>query len=244
MIRTVIFCEGRTERALCERLVQHIMGNAALIEVHSLSGPQYARITARESTQVRQPTHEYYVLIVDCGGGGIGCVQSDILEQHESLIRNGGYTAIIGVRDIYPEPLSKVEEMRRNAYRLVVANPVPNSPAKVTHVFAVMETEAWFLAECEHYQRIDERLTVHLIKSKLAFDPKNGDMQVVPHPSVSLNEAYRLVGKSYLKNGEKKGTKIRRTVGALDMRNFVDLGKRYAPICELVTAIAEVIRRN
>jgi hypothetical protein len=56
----------------------------------------------------------------------------------------------------------------------------------VDFVLAVMEIEAWFLAETTHYARIDPAITMAAIKSTLGFDPENDDLQRRPSPAEDL----------------------------------------------------------
>lgn len=151
---------------------------------------------------------EYFILVYDCGGDST--VKSYILEQKESLIRSG-FSRIIGLRDLYPLPA--------NGYtRLFTAlNSVVEPRAHIAFVVAAMETEAWFIAEATHFQRLHNTLTPNNILTTLGVDLSTINVEAIPHPSELLHNIYKLAGFSYLSGKNKKSeVRVRRTCRNLD----------------------------
>ena len=93
---------------------------------------------------------KYFVLIVDCSGDG--GVKSRILEEYQNLVEYG-YKTIVGLRDA-PKQRADIPRLQQGLPKGVPILPVP-----VVFVLAIMQIEAWFLAEHTHFSRIDERLT-------------------------------------------------------------------------------------
>jgi hypothetical protein len=71
-----------------------------------------------------------------------------------------------------------------------------------------MEVEAWFLAEWNHFLKVDARLTIDLIKENLGFDPAIDDMEARPHPAEDLHHIYQLVGRAYRKQKNQVDTVV------------------------------------
>ena len=165
-------------------------------------------------------------MIVDCGGDET--VVSRIREEYDNLVAQG-YEAIIGIRDVYPLPREDIPNLARR-----IPLNVKTKPIRVVFVLAIMEVEAWFLAEYTHFERIDPALTVASISANLGFDPSAGDMEQRPTPARDLHEAYRLVGFEY----SKSRANVQRTVGVLDYaRLYLDMPTRYPSLETLVSAV-------
>lgn len=204
MNRLAIFTEGETEQLFAEWLVREMVSVANLkIELRRARGGKSTRRRTRIVEAVADdPSVKYYVLIVDCGGDG--GVKSRILEEYQRLADHG-YKAIIGLRDA-PRQRADIPRLRQG-----LQQGVPPAPVPVDFVLAIMEIEAWFLAEYTHFQRVNERLTPALIQVNLGFDPCNDNMQLRDRPAQDLNNAYQLVGERY-----QKGRAAQRTIYLLD----------------------------
>jgi hypothetical protein len=102
-------------------------------------------------------------------------------------------------------------------------------------IMAIMEIEAWFLAESTHFFKIDEKLTSEFIESRLGFNPATEHMESRDQPSQDLHNVYSLVGLAYSKSRRQ----VERTVDALDLRHLVeDVGLSYAPFMRLAGSIS------
>jgi hypothetical protein len=225
--RFALFVEGQTEQEFCDKLILAIAGQKARIEKRKLSGGATTRRRTQMIEAVAPDTGQrYYVLIVDCGGDE--SVKSRIVEEYDGLVRTG-YRSIVGLRDVYPIVRTEVEKLAKG-----LSYKVKTSPVQVVFVLAIMETEAWFIAEHTHLAKVDPRLTPEFVESHLGFNPNRDDMQLLDNPAADLQRIYSLVGRSY----SKKRDRINELVGRLDyLRIYLDLPIKYAPLRTLVASI-------
>jgi hypothetical protein len=153
-------------------------------------------------------------------------VKSRILEEHRNLAANN-YNLVIGLRDA---PKNRMDIPRLRA-GLPVG--VPPAPPSVLFLLAVMEIEAWFLAEHTHFPKIDQNLSAALVHEKLGFDPSVEDMRLRDRPAQDLNEVYQLVSERY-----QKGRAAQRTILLLDYARIVcEMGENEPDIKQLVETI-------
>ncbi len=119
-----------------------------------------------------------------------------------------GFCKIIGIRDVFPnferKDIYKLEMGLR--YRL------PQTPIETEFIISVMEIETCFLAEHNHFEKIDPALNVTLISKTLGFNPLSDDMQLRDSPSDDLDKCYALVQKNYTKDD----IVVDRTINSLD----------------------------
>ena len=156
--RLAIFVEGQTEVLLIERLIKELAGKKGLtIEIQRAEGGgKSGRVRSFQVVTLRNSASSesrYYVLIRSSDNDDR--VISDIREQAIDLAKKG-YEKIIGLRDVYPRSYTEVDEIKSAMKRVLqqVNNHIP------CNIFlAVMEIEAWFLAEEDHYQKVDQMLT-------------------------------------------------------------------------------------
>ena len=205
MNKIAVFVEGYTEVVFVEKLIEEIAGqNQVLIEKREIRGGSNARRTMA-LVQAAQPAngHQYYAMIVDCGGDRQ--VKSRIVEEHERLTR-ANYASIVGLRDVRPD------FTRADIPRLVAGlrQRIRTALCPVEFVLAVMEIEAWFLAEASHFARVDPAITPAAIKAALGFDPHLDDMELREEPADDLDQCYALAGQQYRKGNAPT------TVAALD----------------------------
>ncbi|VFM97937.1 MAG: hypothetical protein BECKG1743D_GA0114223_102735 [Candidatus Kentron sp. G] len=224
MKKLAIFTEGRTEQIFAEKLVLFLGDDAKVaVRVERVEGGR-RREPRRiiEITGTKEPEgHEFFVLIVDCGQDER--VKSDILERYEGLA-GAGYRHIVGIRDLAPHRREDLDRVRQGfQFKL------PNDPITVSLILAIMETEAWFLAEHSHFSRLHEALTIERIRQEFGFDPMRDDMGLRDRPASDLEDIYFLEKIPYQKTREQ----VERTVNSLDLsllRNrmatrIADLGK-------------------
>lgn len=205
MNRLAVFVEGYTEVLFVEKLIEEIAGqNKVRIEHKTIRGGSTTRRTMKLIKAARPSSGEkYYVLIFDCGGDEQ--VKTRILEEHENLTKTG-YSRLIGIRDVRPQFVhNDIPKLEAGLTKYI-----KTSLAPVTFILAIMEIEAWFLAEASHFPRIEPSITVSEIKAKLGFDPENDDLAQRSYPAEDLNACYAIGGRSYLKRQSKV------TVDALD----------------------------
>lgn len=208
MNKLAIFTEGQTEQIFAEWLVLSLGDDARVgIRVERVHGGR--RGQARRITEISGTSevagHEFFVLIVDCGQDER--VKSDILDRYDRLI-SAGYKHIIGIRDLFPHSRDDVGRIRDGfVFKL------PVEPVKPALILAIMEAEAWFLAEYSHFPRIQANLTIDRIQRELGFDPVNDDMQLRHRPSKDLENIYFLETVNY----HKTRADVECTVDCLDL---------------------------
>ncbi len=227
MNRLAVFVEGHTEMVYVERLIEEIAGqNKVLLEHIEIRGGRKVPRTMRTMRASKPATgQEYYVLLVDCGGDDL--VKTRIIEEHQNLT-NKGYAKIIGLRDVRPKfTYPEIPRLEANLPKYI-----KTSLAPVTFILAIMEIEAWFLAETTHFQRIDPSITVAAIKATLGFDPENDDMEQRLTPAEDLNNCYHIGGKAYAKHQAQV------TVNALDYLSiYMELQNKFRYLQRLIAAI-------
>jgi hypothetical protein len=206
--KLAIFVEGLTEQLFAERLVRYIAGvRGVRVELRRTTGEVSERRRFRLLSVDPDVGQPHYVLIVDCSNDDL--VNSRIREEYESLVR-AGYSLIIGIRDVYPQPRADVPRIRRRITYGIRQIPIP-----VVGILGVMEVEAWFLAEHSQFGRLNPVAGVDcaMIHSWFRFDPSTDDMSDRPHPALDMSKVYFLAGVEY----RKERAYLERAVNALDM---------------------------
>jgi len=189
------FVEGQTEQIFVEKLFQEIAGSKKIsIETYKFQGGKTNRRiqSLKSATEKNAP---FFVLLYNCDCDSQ--VVSDIRKQHESLT-NSGYEKILGLRDLYPLPLEKKGEVEKGIRGFL--KPLQKMGIPISINLAVMEIEAWFLAEWHYFDKLDNRLTPDFILEKLGFDLRNIDIEQRLHPSQDLDDIYQLIGGKYDKS--------------------------------------------
>lgn len=245
MKRIAFFVEGETELAFIEKLLREVAGrkNIVIRSVKlvggSQSSPRITQILAIPSPALEKAA-SYEALIYVSGADNR--IVSDILERHKGLEQQN-FTKIVGLRDL----------RGKQNDRFLTHNDLPNLerafkvaerrclPLYVKIVVAVMEIEAWFLAETNHYECIDSRLTQAKILaniSKIGFNPYQDNLTLRLEPAEDLAEIYQLVGKNYSK--KRRGRE--RTTNCLDYANvYLGLVQKITQLNELITEIDEFL---
>ncbi len=212
MRRIAFFVEGQTEQVFVNRLIKEILGSkhTNIFQKQFRGGVNVPKQEiVKDLSFSRNPKYE--VLIFDCGSDNR--VKSEIMDNIDNL-RKSGYEMIVGLRDLYPMPIDDLEKLEKGLRFL------PQQLREDGHFFdiiiAVHEIEAWFLAETNHFKKVDKRLTGKFIKGRLGFDPYTVNAEHRYHPARDLSNIYRLVGKSYTK---RYGQTLR-IVNRLDFNNI------------------------
>jgi hypothetical protein len=209
MKKIAIFVEGQTEQIFVTKLLVEIAGekNIGIQQEKSFTKNGKRLFTVIDASS-NNTTQKYYALIRDCGGDS--CVKSDILDSYLTLGRKE-YTQILGLRDVYPTPANNIPKLEQGLkYR------VPTGGIPINIILAIMEIEAWFLAEVTHFSLIHPSLTHQLIVDTLSFDPITQDVETRPHPSQDIKHIYRKAGFSY----DKTKSRVQRTIHVLDYPNI------------------------
>lgn len=226
MKRIAFFVEGRTELNFVHKLVVELAGrNKVSVEARQiLGGATVPRQMILLHASGDDDQRSFYVLIYDCGGDHQ--VKTRIMEEHSGLTAQG-YSHIVGVRDVRPSfTLGEIPQLEQGLSSYISLDLAP-----VTFILSVLEIEAWFLAECSHFQRIESTISVERISQTLGFDPACDDLSNRQTPALDLDACYRLGGQSYQKGGL-------RTIEALDFAEiFVGLPARIPHLARLVNVL-------
>jgi hypothetical protein len=205
MKRLAVFVEGQTEQVFVERLVKEVAGarHVAIQSIKSTGGGSAPRLITTITADAISG-QRFYVLICDCAGDGR--VVGEIVEQAPSLSATG-YDRVLGLRDLYPLALADAARVRT-----AMAHALRRLTLSVDVILAVMEIEAWFLAERSHFSRVDGRLTPSAVQHLLKARGEDGPCDEIPHPAETLNAIYASVGRSY----QKQRKQVARIVDAID----------------------------
>ena len=171
---------------------------------------------------------EYFILIYDCGGDT--AVRSYVVDQQTSLIKNG-YNKIVGIRDLYP--LTDLAKLKIGLQYGV------KTKIDISFVIAVRETEAWFLAETNHFFKLNPAFSLNIVNENFGMDLSTIDFETIEHPSEVLDKIYQLIGHRYVSNDHRKSqVRIRRTCSHLDYSAlYLELPKRIPSLKELIDEI-------
>ncbi|MCY2951478.1 MAG: hypothetical protein NTU53_05810 [Planctomycetota bacterium] len=232
MKKLAIFAEGGTEQAFAEKLLLAV-GGERRIQIRKQrfrGGRRGGPRTRSASTWVGIPhgsaDAKYYAQIIDCGQDER--VKGDLIENYKSLTQHG-FDAVIGIQDVIPKTHAEL-----HLVKLHLRDRLPTKPINPVMVLAIMETEAWFLAEHTHFPRVHPGLTPTTVSKAAGFDPIKDDMEARVRPAEDLHRIYQAVGCVY----EKKPQCIQRTVDALDYESvYLELGDRVPAIRPLIEAI-------
>ena len=202
MKKLAIFVEGKTEQIFVKKLLTEIAGKLHIfIEIKSRENSNSAKVIMKDS--VTSATKFYVLLYNSCNDE---TVVSDMRELYNSLSIEG-YERIIGLRDVYPIPIAEKSKLQR---RLNYSLPKGSIPINV--VLAVMEIEAWFLAEYNHFIKIDASLTPDRIEELFGFNPQTDNMEERLKPSSDMKQIYNHLGKGY----DKSEKQLNRLASNLD----------------------------
>lgn len=231
MKKLAVFVEGNTEVLFAEALVTQIAGsNRVRIERAKIVGgrtvPRQMRIIQGAGIENGQ---QYYVLLVDCGGDK--AVKSRVMEEHDSLSKNG-YEKIIAIRDVRPDfTIDSLPLLEAGLPKYIKTSLIP-----VRFVLAVLEIEAWFLSEYKHLSAIDSLITPDAVLERLRFDPRVEDMSQRSTPADDLDQCYQIAGKRYRKSAAST------TIGALDYEHlYMVIAQRNQYLQKLVDEIDQFL---
>jgi hypothetical protein len=228
MKKIALFVEGQTEQIFIKKLIEQLVTPSKVtVNTRKLTGgKKSSRKIIFLTTQPPSISTDYYFEIYDCGNDSK--VKDDIIENLPSLQKNG-FSMIIGLRDVYPY---KIADLRKY---LFVGLPQGSIPTHI--VLAVNEVEGWFLAEENHYFKIDKRLTLTAVNTIAKIDVSKDSTEIIPHPSETLQCIYNTVNVGYTKRKQQ----VNRVVNALDYVNlYVNVGQRNNSFSELLTHLDSI----
>ncbi len=227
MKRIAFFLEGQTECLFVERLLTEIAGEHQITVVSRQASGSRGRRTIQLAAVTGTP---YFALLVDCGADNT--VASDIRDYYNSLVA-GGYTSIVGLRDVYPTARGDIPELQKQLYYKMRTVPV-----RPEVILAVMEVEAWFLADPGHLYRLLPGLTATQVLTQLQLDLATLAVETLDAPAATLDAIYRLVGRRYT----KQRARVQRLVKRLDFAELYFSARGRVPsFGSLVTLIDDFL---
>ncbi|MBC1196934.1 hypothetical protein H0901_17180 [Microcystis aeruginosa BLCCF158] len=228
--KLAIFVEGQTERILITSLLQEIAGYKKVsVEVYQVRGDKANRKIQRLKSNSIEVA-PFFVLLYDCGCDSH--VLSDIKKQYVSLT-DKGYEKILGLRDLYPEPLENRTKVE-NGIKGFLKPLLQNKGIPISMILVIMEIEAWFLGEYSFLTKIDSCLTSKFILDNLGFDLNVLDVEQIPHPSQVLDRIYQLIQRSY----DKSETTVEEIASLLNYEFiYLHLVEKIKQLKQLIDAI-------
>lgn len=196
--RIAIFVEGLTEQEFTSKLLIKLAGTRGVtLDIHKQKNGVMSFVELRSQAKA-----DFYVLIGNCDTDNQ--VKSQIISNYSSLVAKG-YSLIIGLRDTYPIERAEIPNLKR-----LLSAGLPSGSIQIDMHLAITETEAWFLEELSHFQRIHNNITTDVISTN-GFDSGNILASDLEHPAETLHTIYKTVGLAYRKTGKQ----ITRTINAL-----------------------------
>jgi hypothetical protein len=240
MKKLAIFVEGETELEFMMQLLIEVAGQHRIeIKAYKFQGGGKVSGSLRSAIPIAQhntANATFEVLIYNSGNDSR--VNSDLLDQKNSLERSG-FSAVLGLKDlrgmIGNRAITFADLPMISRADQVVERSCAPLHAKI--ITAVMEIEAWFLAETNHYLCIDPKLTKKKIESEassIETNPFTDDMTQLLQPAETLGKIYKIVGKGFDKS-EKHRT---RTIQCLDYaRLYVSLRGKIPQLNQLLVEV-------
>jgi hypothetical protein len=192
MTKIAFFVEGQTERIFVESFLNSYYTHPYFnVESYELRGGN-AKIVTKSNYD--DETINFQFLIYDVGGDGR--IASEIFERHDHLINKAGYNHIFGIRDLHPNSHDDLGAIKHSLINIFNNNEILQ---KLTLVVAVMEIEAWFLADYNFFTKVDKSLTVKTINDNLNISIRHDDIESYDHPAKLIDRIYRIANKRYKK---------------------------------------------
>jgi len=192
MIKIAFFVEGKTERIFIEKFLDSFYTHPFFnMESYEVRGGRAQVVT---KSHYEDDTVGYSFLIFDVGGDG--SLASAIYERSEKLIDANGFSHIFGIRDLFPSPLEQLNLVEASFQNIFNDNDILQS---ITLVIAIMEVEAWFLADYDFFLKVDPTLTTRNINKSLDINIEEDSIERYRHPAKMIDRIYQLAGKRYKK---------------------------------------------
>ena len=181
MHKYAIFVEGQTEQIFIKELLYQIFGYQSItIRDEKVRG---RNIFVRLQDDFQNEQHEYLFLLINVSNDER--VLSAILENASNMIGKG-FEKILGLRDLYPNNREQQAAVRNAINKTLRQSPESD---KLKIFLAIMETEAWFLADYELFNRMDKRLTREYIEEQLGYDLEQENPELFfEHPAKIIND--------------------------------------------------------
>jgi len=205
MIKIGIFVEGQTERIFVVEFLKEYLGGEhkfSRLEIKLKNKNTTTFITERKFSQSR-----FYFLIFDTSGDGN--VLPALYERSENMIKKNNFHFLLALQDLYPKPRNSKSKILNNFLKSIDRF---DFKEKLRFILAIMEIEAWFLADYNLFKKLYNIISFEYIYEKLNIDLKNNNSEFYQHPAEIINRIFKLFNEKYRKS-EKQ---IRKIVSNLD----------------------------
>jgi hypothetical protein len=231
--KIAVFVEGQTEKIFSAELFSQFFSERRLHIVSHEMRELYHKAQIDKFTT--DEPKDYFFVIYDCGTDDK--VKSDIIENFPRL-KKAGFSYIIGIQDLYNPQRAKKgidTEKFKKSINIGLPHEIP------TRIFlAINETEAWFIAEENHYSAISPDLTLDIVNSIAGIDVQKDSTETIRHPALVLDKIYRAGGRQ--SGYSKKEYVIKEVVGKLDYDNLYNAVRyRNNSLNELLTCLDGLI---
>ena len=157
--KIAFFVEGQTERIFLVKFLSEYLGgenNFSRVELKNHGSKGVSLLAER-----KYPNALFFVFIYDAGGDGN--VVSALFDRVKNMIKEG-YRFVYAIQDLYDTPRSKEQIVQDNFKR---KEKQFGLKIQLTLILAIMEIEAWFLADYDLFSRINKIATPAYIKENL-----------------------------------------------------------------------------
>ena len=181
MVKIAFFVEGQTERIFLEKLLDCYYTHPNF----SVESQEYRGGKSKIITHSLYDTNEvqYYFLIFDVGGDGK--VGGAIFERAEKLLNVDNFSHVFGIRDLYDKRKDELPNIIKSFNEIFQDEEILQ---QISMIVAIMEIEAWFLADYNFFSRIHNKLTVEFINTLLQINIKSDNIEDYRHPSKMIDD--------------------------------------------------------
>jgi len=192
MTKIAFFVEGKTERIFIEKFLDSYYTHPFFnVESYELRGQRATVIT---KSHYEDDTVNYQFLIFDVGGDGR--VAGAIYERYDHLINRKGFSHILGIRDLFPTAIEQLDLVKSTFTKIFNNDAITQ---RITLIIAIMEVEAWFLADYNFFVKVNPALSPAKINDSLNINIVEDNIESYTHPSKIVDRIYQIVDKRYKK---------------------------------------------
>ena len=200
-MKIAIFLEGHTELIFVKHLLQHKYEWRVDIRCTQLIADENLEPILFDY-EVPDPVHHFQLICV----GNDKRILTAILDREDQL-NMAGYSAIIGLRDMYSEEyayeLKKVDKDLVSTFisqTKQTINQRAKNAGSISFCYAIMEIESWMIG-LNIFNKLGTGFTPAMVQSSLKFDINTDDPEIeLFKPSSSLAEIYGQAGLKYDKS--------------------------------------------
>ena len=195
MIKIGFFVEGQTERIFLEKLIHEYL-TPPKFDLESVRSEGDGIVTIRKP--IKHKEAEVYILIHEAVGGER--VVGALVSRAEKMIDEAQFNCLIALRDLFPTPFCKKKDVIQSVQNIFNQYSFSKN---LKHVLAIMEIEAWFLADYKMFEKIDTQLTPVFINKAMDIDIINENPESFEHPAAMIDRIFRLIGQRYKKRKDQ-----------------------------------------